>query len=192
MKKSTRILIPALLLGVSAGFLPACNKQAEQQAYDKQETNIANFVEAQRKADETAKVTYKDGTVRVVLHDTLQREGLLADTLHAGGTVSFYYAGYTLTGPSVSSSNLFATNHRKTADAAGWRLSDTTAFNIQTITLDNHLLEGLQRGLEGVRNQDECFILFSGKHAYGSHAQGTIPARSALVYHIWVESISND
>ena len=98
MKKSTRILIPTLLLAVAASLLPACNKEAEQQAYDKQETNIAKFVEAQLKADETAKVTYKDGTVRVVLHDTLEREGLLADTLQAGGTVSFYYAGYLLTG----------------------------------------------------------------------------------------------
>ena len=193
MKKSTRFLIPAFLLAVIAGLFPACNKQSVQLAYDKQETNIAKFVEAQLKADTTATVTYKDGTVRVVLHDTLRREGLLADTLRAGGTVSFYYAGYTLSSSaSVNAGNLFATNHRNTADAAGWRLSDTTAFRIQTLTLDDQLLEGLQRGLEGVRNQDECYVLFSGKYAYGSHAQGTIPARSALVYHIWVNSISND
>ena len=149
-------------------------------------------MEAQLKADKTAKVTYKDGVVRVVLHDTLQREGLLADTLQTGGTVSFYYAGYVLKNASVSNANLFTTNHKKTADAAGWRLTDTTAFHIRTLTLDDQLLEGLRRGLEGVRNQDECYILFSGKYAYGSKAQGTIPARSALVYHIWVNSISND
>jgi len=189
MKHSTRILASALLF---AALASACNKEAVQLAYDKQESNIAKFVEAQLTADETATVTYKDGTVRIVLHDTLRREGLLADTLRTGGTVSFYYAGYTLTGASVSNSNLFATNHKKTADAAGWKLSDTTAFKIQTITLDDRLLDGLQRGLEGVRNQDECFILFSGKYAYGSRIQGTIPARSALVYHVWVNSISND
>jgi hypothetical protein len=189
MKKSTRILASALLV---AALVPACNKEAVQLAYDKQEANIASFVEAQLKADNTATVTYKDGAVRIVLHDTLRREGLLADTLRAGGTVSFYYAGYTLPSASVSASNLFATNHKQTADAAGWRLSDTTAFKIQTITLDDSLLDGLQRGLEGVRNQDECYILFSGKYAYGSRIQGTIPARSALVYHIWVNSISND
>ena len=189
MKKSTRILAAVLLMAV---LVPACNKEAVQLAYDKQETNIANFVESQLKADNTATVTYKDGAVRVVLHDTVSREGLLADTLRTGGTVSFYYAGYTLTGSSITASNLFATNHRETADAAGWRLSDTTAFKIQTITLDDRLLDGLQRGLEGVRNQDECYIHFSGKYAYGSRIQGTIPARSALVYHIWVNSISND
>ena len=189
MKVSTRILASVLLI---AAIVPACNKEAVQQAYDKQETNIASFVGAQTKADTTATVTYKDGVVRVVLHDTLKREGLLADTLRTGGTVSFHYAGYTLSGSSVSSSNLFATNHKATADAAGWKLSDTTAFNIMTITLGEPLLEGLQRGLEGVRGQDECYILFSGKYAYGSRVQGTIPARSALVYHVWVNSISND
>ena len=189
MKTSTRILSAVLLF---AALASACNKQSVQSAYDKQETNIASFVAAQCKADETATVTYKDGVIRVTLHDDLPREGLLADTLRMGGTVSFHYAGYTLTGASISASNMFATNHKATADAAGWRISDTTAFHIQTLTLDDRLLDGLQKGLEGVRNQDECYILFSGKYGYGSHVQGTIPARSALVYHVWVSSISND
>lgn len=189
MRKARYILAAAALL---AAFVSGCNKESVQAAYTKQENNIDAFVQSQCKKDTTATVTYKDGTVRVVLHDTLKREGLLADTLRTGGTVSFHYAGYTLTSSSISSTNLFATNHKATADAAGWALSDTTVFNIETITLDGKLLDGLQRGLEGVRNRDECFILFSGKHAYGSRVQGTIPARSALVYHIWVSSISND
>ena len=189
MKISTRILASVLLL---AALVPACNKQSVQNTYDKQETNIDNFVTDQLKKDTTATVTYKDGAVRVVLHDTLQREGLLADTLQTGGTVSFYYAGYTLSSSTVNVSGMFATNHKETADNAGWRINDTTAFNILTLTLDDRLLDGLQRGLEGVRNQDECYILFSGKYGYGSDRQGTIPARSALVYHIWVNSISNE
>ena len=189
MKKSTRILVSALLL---AALVPACEKQSVQLAYDKQETNIDNFVNDQLRKDTTATVTYKNGVVRVTLHDTLQREGLLADTLQTGGTISFYYAGYTLSSSTVNVSGMFATNHKETADNAGWRINDTTAFNILTLTLDDQLLDGLQRGLEGVRNRDECYILFSGKYGYGSDRQGTIPARSALVYHIWVNSISND
>ena len=188
MKRSSILLTAALAAGLIAG----CAKQSVQSTYDKQETYIAGFVTAQTRADTTATVTYKDGTVRIVLHDTLVREGLLADTLSYGGTVSFYYAGYTLTGTSISNANLFATNHKTTADAAGWKLSDTTAFRIETLTLDDTLIQGLQSGLEGVRSQDECYILFSGKYAYGSGKQGTIPARSALVYHIWVNSLSND
>lgn len=186
MMKRDTLLLTAFLAAV---LVTGCNKDT---TYDKQETNIASFVQNQLKNDETATVTYKNGTVRIVLHDTLQRTGLLADTLRRGGTVSFHYAGYTLTGATISNGNLFATNHKATADAAGWKLSDTTAFQIKTLTLDETLLDGLQSGLEGVRNQDECYILFSGKYGYGSHVQGTIPARAALVYHIWVNSISNE
>ena len=188
MKKSTVLLCVAL----STALIPGCVKQSVQSAYDKQENNIAGFVTAQTTSDPDATVVHKDGVTRIVLHDTLSREGLMADTLVAGGTVSFYYAGYTLTGTRITNANLFATNHRATADAAGWRLSDTTAFRIETLTLDDSLIPGLRTGLEGVRNQDECFILFSGKYGFGSHTQGTIPARSALVYHIWVNSISNE
>ena len=181
-------VLAALLAGLAIG----CNKQSVQSAYDKQETYIASFVEAQTRSDSTATVVYKDGTVRLTLHDTLGREGLRADSLVTGGTISFYYAGYLLTRATVDRNNMFATNHKKTADAAGWALSDTTAFKIETITLDDTLLPGLYKGLEGVRNQDECYILFSGKYGYGNHVQGTIPAKSALVYHIWVDSISNE
>ena len=188
MKKNTVLLLCVL----AAVLLPACVKQSVQATYDKQENYIAGFVTAQTTSDPDATVTYKDGVTRIVLHDTLSRQGRMADTLAAGGTVSFYYAGYTLTSTKIANSTLFATNRRATADAAGWALSDTSAFHIETLTLGEALLPGLQKGLEGVRNQDECFILFSGKYGYGSHAQGTIPARSALVYHIWVNSISNE
>ena len=188
MKKSTYILMAAL----AAGML-ACTKEQVQATYDKQETTIESFVDARLKADTTATVTYNNGSVRVVMHDTLSREGVLADSLRPGGIVSFYYAGYVLTSASVSSSSLFATNHKATAQASGWALTDTTSqFKICTLTLDDSLLPGLRNGLEGVQNQDECYILFSGEYGYGNEAVGTIPARSALVYHVWVNSITNE
>lgn len=187
MKRSTVILVIALFAGVLS-----CTKQQVQTTYDKQETLIDNFVQARLKQDSTATVTYNNGSVRVVMHDTLAREGVLKDSLLAGGSVSFYYAGYVLSGASVSAAGLFATNHEATAKASGWELSDTTQYHICTLTLDESLLPGLRNGLEGVQNQDECYILFSGQYGYGNHKQGTIPALSALVYHIWVNSITNE
>ena len=53
------------------------------------------------------------------------------------------------------------------------------------------LLKGLENGLKGVRGGEECYILFSGKYAYGKKIVGTIPSKSALVYHVTVESITN-
>ena len=54
------------------------------------------------------------------------------------------------------------------------------------------LLEGLRKGLEGVRAGEECEIMFSGKYGYGNKTFGIIPATSALLYKIWVVGVSNE
>lgn len=77
--------------------------------------------------------------------------------------------------------------------AAGWTLSDKDAFKIETINLrEQSIAEGLRNGLIGVKGGEECIILFSGKYGFGNNNLGTIPANSALAWHIWVESISNE
>ena len=187
MNKSTRILTVCLFVGAAA-----CTKQAEQNTYDRQETTISNFVAAQLKADPNATVTYNNGSVRITLNDVLYKDQEAADSLRDGGTVSFYYAGYTLSGTSLSPSNLFATNRKESATAAGWTLSDEDQFHIETMVLDDEMLPGLRSGLAGVQNEDECIILFSGKYGFGNKTPGTIPARSALAFHVWVKSLDND
>ena len=93
----------------------------------------------------------------------------------------------------ISTSNLFATNREAIAKAAGWTLSDKDAFKIETINLrEQSIAEGLRNGLIGVKGGEECIILFSGKYGFGNNNLGTIPANSALAWHIWVESISNE
>ena len=179
-----------IALGILLVLAFACTKQSIQATYDKQETTIDAFVTARLKADTTATVTRNGGAVRVTLHDTLSTAA--DDSLRVGGTVSFYYAAYTLTGSSVSASSLVATNREQTATEAGWHLSDTTQFHIETLVLDDSLVPGLRDGLVGVQSQDECYILFTGKYGYGKNRQGTIPAKSALVYRVWVESIDNE
>lgn len=180
MKFPLRILLCLTLVA-------SCTGQSLQQIYDAQEKKIDSFVSAQT-AKEDLRVEYNGGSVRVVL-----KEGTEDQTLSAGGTVSFYYAGYVLSGTNVSNSSLFETNSKDIADKAGWKLTDESVFSIVTTALDSgDLLKGLQNGLLGVKPGEECYILFSGKYGYGKKPAGTIPAKSALVYHIWVESISND
>jgi len=106
--------------------------------------------------------------------------------------VSYYYALYRLTASPISASNLIATNNAEVAGSS-WTLSDESAFDIITAKLDEAgYVEGLRNGLAGVRDGQECYILFSGKYGFGDRIHGTIPANSGLVYHIWVSSISND
>ena len=45
---------------------------------------------------------------------------------------------------------------------------------------------------EGVKAGEECEIIFSGKYGFGNDSFGIIPANSALLYKIWVISISNE
>ena len=182
MKHETLLL--ACLLGFAAA---ACTKESVKTTFSRQETLIENFLSSQLKRDSTLRVVSNGGSERLVL---TAGEG---EELRAGGTVSFYYAGYILTGSSISSSNLFATNYQPLAESAGWNVTDSTSFAIETLTLaETDLVTGLRNGLMGVQGGEECYILFSGKYGFGRKVLGTIPANAALAYHIWVESLSND
>ena len=175
------LLLATLCTLLSAG----CTKQQVQSYYDKQQDQIDKFVTAAK----GVRTVYKGNAVRVVL-----KEGTTADSLATNGIVSFYYGGYTLSGTSLSAGNLFATNYKTLAESAKWTLSGAEeTFAIKTLKLDEEpLLEGLRDGLAGVKGGEECYILFTGKYGYGNKTSGTIPAKASLVYHIWVESISNE
>jgi len=181
MKRSTVILLLALAA--------ACSKQSLQSTYDKQAGYIEGFVSVQMKQDPLATLTKNGSVYRLTLHDTLDAD---RDSLLPGGKVSLVYGCFTLTGSSVSLSNLVSTNWKGLARAAGWELTDTTRFKLDTLVLDGSLVEGLAAGLEGVQPWDEGYILFTGKYGFGKSERGTIPARSALAYYYLIENISNE
>lgn len=170
-----------------AAMMISCTKEDIKTRYSRQEENIESFVNSTLSSVDTGYVVRNKGVDRVVI---VPGEG---DSLSTSGTVSFYYAGYVLTGSSISSSSLFATNNKEIASGLNWNLSDSTVFAVKTLKLDSSgLVDGLRYGLEGVKSGQECYVLFSGKYGFGKRPLGTIPANSALVYHIWVESISNN
>lgn len=160
----------------------SCIKEKIETTYNNQEDKIDQYVEKNRGE---MRVVYNEGSTRLV---TKEGDG---EELQGNGSIAFYYAGYTFTS-SISASNLFATNHAETAASAGWTLTDEQD-NILTINLGEYeLIPGLKAGLIGVKGGEECQIFFSGKYGFGNESVGIVPANSALVYKIWVESISND
>ena len=162
--------------------LTSCIKEKIENTYNNQEAKIDQYVEKNRGEK---RVVYNEGSTRLV---TKEGEG---EELKGNGSIAFYYAGYTFSG-NISASNLFATNHAATATGAGWTLTDEQD-NILTINLSEYkLIPGLKAGLVGVKGGEECQILFSGKYGFGDESVGIVPANSALVYKIWVESISNE
>ncbi len=176
--------LAALFFG--AVLLQGCSKQSLQTTYDNQDKKIDQFIQSQLNSSAALRVYAEGGVSRLVIS-----EGEGADSLSTEGTVSFFYTGYTFSG-SLSSKNIFATNDPSVAGSGDWgKLSgvDTTAV---TVSLrDSDLVEGLRKGLFGVRKGEKCMIMFSGQHAFGNKSVGTIPANSALLYNVSVTEIDN-
>ena len=174
-----------IALGILCILAVSCEKK--ETTFDKQESNIQSIVTSLTKANADAVTDYNNGSVRVTV---VHGEGA---ALQEGGAVSLYYAGYYISGANLSSSNLFATNYDTFANSARWKVTDSTAFDIKTISLaKDDIVEGLKNGLIGVKGGDECYILFSGKHGFGKQKIANIPSNSALAYHLWIKSVTND
>ena len=181
MKVISRILI--LLAIVSSST--SCIKEKLEEAYNKQEEQIDKYISSMLNGNESYSVQYNDGASRLT---TLAGEG---PELSDEGSVSFYYAGYTFSG-SINPSSMFGTNHQASAEAANWNLTDPDYSLIEISLKDKGLLDGVRKGLIGVRAGEECEILFSGKYGFGNSTFGIIPAKSALAFKIWVVGVSND
>lgn len=172
---------------IATALVASCNKSETEVADEKSSQNIETFVSAQLSEHEGEySATYNDGVVRLTMV-----EGL-GEGLQRGGSITFSYAGYKFTGTSISASNLFATNISSIASEAGWSLSGEDAFTPVTVSLDgDSLLKGLQKGLEGVKSGEDCYILFTSKYGYGKSNYGTISANTALAYRVMVETVQN-
>ena len=172
----------------------SCIKEKLETTYNGQESKIDTYITNNMYVKTTTDGVTTTDTLRVVNNGGSNRlvtkEGT-GEQLNGHGTIAFHYAGYVFSG-SKSYSNLFVTNHEETAIAAGWNLKDAS-YSLYQIQLDEaELIEGLRKGLAGVRSGEECQILFSGKYGFGNKAFGTIPANSALLFEIWVKAVSNE
>lgn len=175
-------IIPALALLFLA---TSCGKD-ENDVYSQQEKNIESIVNSLTDGNAEATVDYLDGSVRVTVSSGDGEE------LRDGGTVTFKYAGYRISGSSLGAGNLFVTNDKDFAESSNWTVSDSTVFKKDTFLFnDDNFVKGLKAGMEGVKAGDECYVLFSGKYGFGKHTTGIVPGNSALAYHLWISSVSN-
>lgn len=163
----------------------SCIKEKLEESYNKQEEKIDKYITSELQRDESYSVRYSDGASILI-----RKEGE-GPELSKSGSVSFYYAGYTFE-ESINPSSLFGTNHQATAESAGWNLTEPDYSLMEINMKDSDLLEGVRKGLEGVKAGEECEILFSGKYGFGNSTFGIIPANSALAFKIWVVGVSND
>lgn len=177
-----------------------CTSQSLEESYSKMEDSISSYIESNF-SDETRYTVHRyGGSNRITVipqpenPDTPDnapdtRAGA-ADTLKQNGKVTFDYAGYIL-GSSFPPTEMFTASTKELADEGGlW--GDETTFTPVTVRLgDGNLLEGLRKGLLGVSEGEECYIIFSAKYGFGNMAVNAIPKMSSLIYHIWVLDIEN-
>lgn len=187
----TDTIITTAALVIAAIMSASCLKTQLETTYNKQEDQIDQYitknmvVKNEEGGSDTLRVVRNGGSNRLVL-----KEGT-GEELAGDGYVSFYYAGYTFSG-SVSAANMFTTNRKASAEEAGWQTGEGD-FELYEINFkDSGFTEGLQKGLTGVRAGEECEILFSAKYGFGNKALGIIPAKTALLYRIWVVGVTND
>ena len=182
---------------MAAILCTACTQQSLETTYSNQESRIDSFIENLMNSENPpVRVVHNNGSNRIVLGEYIPADDTdmnYREELTETGSVSFYYAGYVFSGSTPSSNNLFATNNQDVAVAAGWELTNAD-YNILTLNMSDKgaLVEGLRNGMIGVRGQDTCYVVFSGKYGFGDKAVGIVPANSALIYQIWVESVNND
>ena len=173
-------------LGAAAALcllLVSCSKA--DNGYDSQVKSINEYVTSQLEDNPDYSAEYSGDIVRLTIQ---QGEG---EAVTENGLVKMFYAGYVFNN-GISSSSLFATNHHATADAAHWILSGTDYENGAVVDLsDKKLLEGLRKGLKGVRPSEECYIIFPAQYGMGDESVGTIPAGSPLIYRVWVIDVEN-
>lgn len=180
---NNRTIITALL--IIQAVASSCVKEKLEVTYNKQETMINTYIENALKRDESYTTVNNGGSNRITY---VQGEG---EELKSDGNITFQYAGYIFNG-TVSMSGMFTTNREESAVDAGWDLTDASYEPLTLSLKDSDLIPGLKNGLIGTRGGEECEILFSGKYGFGNSAFGIIPANSALLYKIWVISVSND
>lgn len=173
-------------IAAAAAILFSCGKNGVENTYSRQDSTIESLVQSLAPEGSEATVEYFDGPVRVtVAHGD-------GNVLESGGTVTFLYAGHILNGTNLNASNLFMTNNKEFAESSNWTVTDSTIFQATTVNLaDDTLVKGLAKGIVGVKAGDECYIMFNGKYGFGKHTTGIVPGNSGLVYHLWIDSVSN-
>ncbi len=163
------IVFGLILLAIS------CNKQDIENTYNNQEEAIDTYI---NNLSGIYRVVRNSGANRVVTKESTQN-----DTLAVGDSLYFYYNGYIF---SNGKGELFATNHGEIIRENNIA-TDSSAIAI--IYGKDPLLKGLERGLLGVKNGEQCDIIFSAKYGYGNKFMFNVPKLTPLFFEIEIEKI---
>ncbi|MCI1778602.1 MAG: FKBP-type peptidyl-prolyl cis-trans isomerase [Bacteroidales bacterium] len=157
-------------------FAASCAKQDRENTMISQESSIDSYISSSLSNYQTVR---KGGSNRIIIEEGASSPGVLG----TGDSLYFYYAGYVF---SRGKGALFTTNYPKLAKEKGFN-TDTTVMKIRYGADD--LISGLKNGLDGVREKEHSYIIFSAKYGYGNSAVYNIDKLSPLFFEVWIEKI---
>ena len=166
-----------LILCIAALLAVCCDKEDRKNTYANQEALIDSYVSS-LSSDYT--VVYNGGVVRV----TVEEGG--AQVLQSGDSLYFHYSGYVF---NRGKGSLFATNDPVVAEENGF-ITDGKAFGIRFG--HSALVEGLKKGLEGVKEGEHCYIIFSARYGYGNQIMSTLPKLTPLFFEMTIDKITRN
>lgn len=159
-----------------ASFIAAisCAKQDRENTIVNQEEAIDSYIES---LGETV-VVRNGGANRVVME-----QGSGSMEAARGDSLYIRYAGYVF---SRGKGKLFVTNDTTVAGENNFPCQ----VSPEKIKLgETALVSGLEHGLEGVKEGERCYIIFSAKYGYNNTVVYNIPKLSPLFYEIWVDKV---
>lgn len=155
-------------------MVSSCTKEDRNNTIVNQEESIDRYITSL----EGVRVARNGGSNRIVY-----TEGVGLDSLAAGDSIKFYYAGYIF---SNGKGNLFATNNPQIAQEKNFPLSG----DVEKRILDSRsLISGLANGLVGAKKGEKCDIVFSAKYGFNNTVVYDVPKLTPLIFEVWVEGI---
>lgn len=170
MKKNViAILLAALVIPFSF-----CTKQDKENTIINQEAEIDKYLSSLQGAE----IIRNGGSNRAVIN--YGAEGIQAEK---GDSLYIRYAGYIF---SNGKGVLFATNDPTVAKKNGFPMQETPE-KIKLGTTE--LVSGLELGLEGVKQGEYCYIIFSAKYGFNNTSVFNVPKLTPLFYEVWVDKV---
>ncbi len=165
-------IITSLLLAIA---LISCTKQDRENTIINQEASIDKYISSLQNVT----VVRNGGSNRVIIE-----QGNEGSEAALGDSILIRYAGYIFS--TSGKGKLFATNDSTTAAKNDFP-QQISPFGLQLGETD--LVKGLTLGLEGVKEGEYCYIIFSSKYGFYNTVVDNIPKLSPLFYEVWVDKV---
>ncbi len=178
MELKKNILLSGVLFIVI--FAVSCAKQERDNIIIDQQKSIESYA-----ATFTSGRVEKNGMVwRLVLN-----EGHGDINAQKGDSLYFLYAAYIF---SSGKGPLIFTNILEIAKNNGFDVSNMSFDFYREVVGNGKLLQGLDKGLIGVKPGEKCYVIFTANDGFGPVQIGLIPKMSPLIYEVWVSDVKKN